>query len=458
MGIPTKNIIGFGSDGCNAMMGQHNSVMSRFLQQNPGIYISKCICHSLNLCASIASQEIPRRCEDLARDVYSFFKNSPKRKAIFLSFQEFVKVDLHKILSLSGTRWLSMRKVVNRLLEQWHALRLFFVDQIFTERLVVADRILGYLNDPQVKLYFLFLEWVLPKFNKLNAYFQSERCIITKVHQRMCDTYKDLLCAYMKNDYVTKNLAEANPLEESKMMHINAMYLGADVLLELQAIRKRTPADIAMKMEKEFRNGCRAYLQVACIEMKNRYNFKDEIMSKLSLLNPVKALSPSERDNWPSLVPLIVLLPLCSSGMKTQDIDDEWRSLCHYEFPKHILTEENVKNVDVFWGSVLNLRNDENVQLFPNLSMFFLNVLSLPHSNADCERIFSALNIIKTKLRNALHISSVCYLMLAKECVKDDGCNNFIPTKAMVAANNNDIYKKVYADCDISDNVTMEHI
>jgi len=71
--IPSDNIIGFGSDGCNSMMGANNSVASRMIQNYPGISIWTCICHSLHLCASEACKILPKRCEDLARQVYSFF-------------------------------------------------------------------------------------------------------------------------------------------------------------------------------------------------------------------------------------------------------------------------------------------------------------------------------------------------------------------------------------------------
>lgn len=37
--IPINNIIGFGSDGCNVMMGEFNSVASRLREHCPGIKI-----------------------------------------------------------------------------------------------------------------------------------------------------------------------------------------------------------------------------------------------------------------------------------------------------------------------------------------------------------------------------------------------------------------------------------
>ncbi|KAJ8933660.1 hypothetical protein NQ314_013872 [Rhamnusium bicolor] len=71
--ISLSNIIGFASDGCNMMMGQHNSVASRFRISCPGIIIFKCICHSLHICSSLACKCLPRTCEDLARNIYTFF-------------------------------------------------------------------------------------------------------------------------------------------------------------------------------------------------------------------------------------------------------------------------------------------------------------------------------------------------------------------------------------------------
>lgn len=454
VGVPTINIIGFGSDGCNTMMGKNNSVMSRFLENQPGIFISKCICHSLHLCASEAAKQLPRRCEDLARDVFSYFKNSAKRKAIFLTFQEFANVKPHKLLAPSQTRWLSLHAVVNRLLEQWHALQLFFAEQAFTERLASADRVVSYLNDPQVKLFYLFLDWVLPKFNKLNAYFQSEKCIISTVHTKMSDTYLELLRAFLNEVYITANLNDIDPYKESAQLSNNNLYLGFEVIGKLADIRKTMENNVANELENDFKNRCRQFLQVSCQQIRKRFDFGDTIMSKLSLVNPETALS--KNNNCSSLAHLCALLPKCAEGLNKQSIDDEWRQLRFYDFSEKILHE---KSTDIFWSNVKNIRNDEDIPLFYNISTFFLNILSLPHSNADCERIFSSMNLLKTKLRNALHISSVSHILLAKECIKEQGgCTNFVPCKTMLAANNNNIYACIYPDSEHTDQVTMEKI
>lgn len=125
-GIPLENIIGFGSDGCNTMMGAHNSVASRMIEHFPGITIWTCICHSLHLCASEACKSLPKRCEDLARNVYSYFSMSSKRSAQFIQFQEMNNTPIHKLLHPSQTRWLSLHMIVSRLLGQWERIERLF--------------------------------------------------------------------------------------------------------------------------------------------------------------------------------------------------------------------------------------------------------------------------------------------------------------------------------------------
>lgn len=83
------------------------------------------------------------------------------------------------MLHPSQTRWLSLATVVSRMLEQWEALTLYFTDMALLEKLVAAQQILECLTDPVVKLFYLFLQWVLPRFTSLNKYFQSEKVVVT---------------------------------------------------------------------------------------------------------------------------------------------------------------------------------------------------------------------------------------------------------------------------------------
>lgn len=60
--------------------------------------------------------------------------------------------------------------------------------------------------------------------------------------------------------------------------------------------------------------------------------------------------------------------------------------------------------------------------------------MSLPHANADCERVFSTLNGVKTKLRNRLATDTISSVLHSKQLIKttsNDNCIKFEPTKQM---------------------------
>ncbi|KAJ8914025.1 hypothetical protein NQ315_012049 [Exocentrus adspersus] len=109
------NVYAATAERCNTMMGAHTSVSARIKQDFPEAIIPKCICHSLHLVASEACKKLPRRCEDLARDIHNFFKSSDKRRTEYLEFQAFCKVEPHRILRPSQTRWLSLLDVVKKI-------------------------------------------------------------------------------------------------------------------------------------------------------------------------------------------------------------------------------------------------------------------------------------------------------------------------------------------------------
>jgi len=67
--------------------------------------------------------------------------------------------------------------------------------------------------------------------------------------------------------------------------------------------------------------------------------------------------------------------------------------------------------------------------MFPNLELLVEAVLSLPHSNAEAERIFSIVTDVKCKKRNRLAndtISAICKIRSHFQS-EDINCINFEP-------------------------------
>ncbi|KAI5633181.1 hypothetical protein NE865_14133 [Phthorimaea operculella] len=435
--VPLTNAIGFGSDGCNVMMGDNNSVKTRLLNELPGITITKCVCHSAHLCASEACKMLPENLEQLARDIYNFFKHSDKRQFDFRNFQSFVDVEPHKILKPSQTRWLSLLAVVERILEQWEALRLFFIDfttnRTHKAKAEVRNRaifILEKLSNPFYKLYYCFLEWSLPIFIKFNLEFQSEKVVVHNLHEKIRELYQEILLRYLRRDYVMRpNLSEVDPASQQHQLHDAALYFGVKVyeLMKHQDVVRR-PAEIT-----QFYSHCKNFCQTAATEIRKRYNMDDPVLSKLQVFGPKSALSHDFRNHFPTLMPLVEMVPRIIAPDDYADkqiIDDQWRRLPNAiaRYPKG-LTE--ISEPDKFWAQLL--KTDD----FSELARFALSTLSLPHANADCERVFSKVNLIKTNLRNRLTVETVNGTLLAAESTKGPSrtgnCVKFEPSREISA-------------------------
>ncbi|XP_012536395.2 uncharacterized protein LOC105836713 isoform X1 [Monomorium pharaonis] len=429
------------------MMGEHNLVASRFKEQCPGIVIMKCICHSLHLCASEACKKLPHTCEDLARNIHNFFKNSSKRMSEYQEFQQFCNIEIHKLLHPSQTRWLSLLAVVNRIIEQWPALILFFNEKWLQEKLISAEQVFKALNNPFIQLYYYFLQWILPKIIYMNELFQSEKVLVAHMHQKMVETYTDLLLCFMKRNYVlSKPITEIDPTDSSKFLEKPNLYLGIKVMNAISNKEIQNRKDMLVIFYENVLN----FMKTLCMEIKKRYNFDDKYMSMLKIFTPKVAISNNARDQYPTLLPLLNHFSRFTEKDKFQEIDDEWRNLPLLQLSDNILEVE----IDVFWVHILKL-NVAN-----SLSKFVLNILSLPHSNAQCERIFSKINLIKTKTRNKLNISTINGTLLASQNVKKNtlgscSCINFTPSKNMLSKfsqkmydfNRDDDNEVIFEDC-----------
>ena len=67
--------------------------------------------------------------EDLVIDLYYWFDKSTKRKATLLNYCSFCDVDYREIVKHVNTRWLSLERAVSRVLDQYDALRSYFLSQ-----------------------------------------------------------------------------------------------------------------------------------------------------------------------------------------------------------------------------------------------------------------------------------------------------------------------------------------
>ncbi|CAH2009382.1 unnamed protein product [Acanthoscelides obtectus] len=428
-GIPWRNnLIGFASDGASVMVGRLNSLTTKLQAQIQNLFTLKCICHSFSLCASNACSKLPRRAEDLVRNVYNFFSNSPKRIDTLKEFQTFTETPIHKILQPSQTRWLSLESAVNRILEQYNALVLFFTDAAMSEGVLAAQNILNDLKDPLTKAFLLFLQFVLPLFNNLNREMQAEKPKIHSLYSSISSSYKVLLEYFIKRDVIeSQPLKAINYRDPGNFLPLEELYLGAKIpLLMLDRDSNLT-----------LRKRCLEFFVESAHQICKRFDFNNEVLINMKLIDPATIIN----EKPPSVIPLAKHFPNLVNENQIQPIDNEWRLLRSNEilkdFPSNINAEE-------FWAKISKIQYGDDSFMFPLLSTFAFNMLSLPHSSANVERTFSQVNLMKTTHRNRLSSVSIVGNLHTKNYLKTSNqtCFSVDFGEDILKYHNSKIYKK----------------
>ncbi|CAH2096404.1 unnamed protein product [Euphydryas editha] len=126
-------------------------------------------------------------------------------------------------------------------------------------------------------------------------------------------------------------------------------------------------------------------------------------------------------------------------GYTASDIDkilNQWHNICFIQW-------ENTNDVIKFWVEVDNYRNAAGINDFAELVDLAISSLSLPQSNAGIERIFSVMNIVKSKLRNKMADPLLNAIIFIRNRLKvtDANCYNYeLPSDIIAAIGKNTKY------------------
>jgi len=162
------------------------------------------------------------------------------------------------------------------------------------------------------------------------------------------------------------------------------------------------------------------------------------ILKIITHLQPVNVLGNNKLSSLVTIFNEVPRILIAYNNSEIQTVYDEWRRLHASEITDDI---KQTKNTDEFCYHLYNMQRKGEF-IFKNVAHFVLKVLSLPHSSVDCERIFSKVNLTKTKVRNKLQVPALNGLLLSSELMKRTSCIKFEPTKSMIKCMNVTMYNK----------------
>lgn len=122
----------------------------------------------------------------------------------------------------------------------------------------------------------------------------------------------------------------------------------------------------------------------------------------------------------------------------------EWRTLPTI-FNNSEKEELASLEIDDMWRKILDYKNFNDEKIFVQLKLLIEIVLSLPHSNAEAERIFSIVTDVKCKKRNRLAndtISAICKIRSSFQS-ENINCTNFtIDSRHLELHNAQNLYSR----------------
>lgn len=194
---------------------------------------------------------------------------------------------------------------------------------------------------------------------------------------------------------------------------------------------------LTSETKNQFINNCLSFYVEATTQFYQRFPLK-----KFSVVKEFKFLNPKEifSGTIQTIAPLVAKFPNIIKDSQLTDIDSELRLLQCNDDMKKIALDEKETEIGFFWEKVNLLKKGNDTQVFPLITHFVKGILCLPHSSANVERVFSTINIIKTKQRNRCSTETLDKLLHAKNYMKNSTCVDFQVEKEHLNIFNQNIY------------------
>lgn len=224
----------------------------------------------------------------------------------------------------------------------------------------------------------------------------------------MSTLYKTILECFIKPSVLKRtSLEEINCRNSRNHVELENLYVGSKVEA------KFSDGQFTDTQKVEFKKRCLDFYVELTEQIYLRFPFNSTFVKSLKLLN---FLNPKKISEIATLGPLLNHFPHFIDDVN--ELDREWRLLRNMNLD---FNEE----VFAFWENVFKIRKGDDTFYFPNLTKLVSQLLVLPHSSAAVERIFSQVNLNKTKLRNRLENNTLTGLLHTKRLIGDKRCFDY---------------------------------
>lgn len=361
-----NKLTSFGADSANVNYGRNNSVYVHLKNHfsNTNLIAGRCNVHVLHNTCKHGLKLLSHDVESFVLKVYSEFSSSAKELQVLKEFCEFVNCKYSNIIKHVPTRFLSLYDAVDRVLQNWPALKSYFVSKGQNK---VPNIIWKFMNADDInttylaELYLYFVHNVMHLFNKNMKILESDYIQSTSIYMILSNLKSEL-----------RNRREKQ-------------FFGYKVN---QLINQLLPAE----KNKFITEGISVYDRMISY-LEKWFNFDEH-----SFFFLCKVLDLENELEMDGVCKLIEFLSIPFDG------DELFTEICLFNKVFTTLKEMKISDADIskIWATYFK----KNVNS-PILLNIVRHVFSVPANNCFVERIFSVMGNIWTDERNRLKIDMV---------------------------------------------------
>jgi hypothetical protein len=156
-------------------------------------------------------------------------------------------------------------------------------------------------------------------------------------------------------------------------------------------------SNLPEEIQNSIRKSCLEFLTTAATDLQDRFPLNDPFFESLKFLKPEIALSLTKPEQLHSLK--IVSSKFNSlENINVTAIDIEWKKIAINFSESYVEKQKFLEgSIEDFWHSLKNYKNFQDEYEYRNFAKLAHLCMSLSHSNAETERVFSVVTDVKTK-------------------------------------------------------------
>ena len=249
LGLNSDHLLHLGMDGPNVNKKFSKILAKEFDESNQSQFLDlgTCSLHPVHTAFRKGISKLQFDFDEFFNDIHFFFKLSSARREDYASLQTVTNLTAEYAKKHSSTRWLSMKYVCIRILEQLPNLKEYFLTFLpktkefnklkTSERYV---RICNALKDDLTEVYLSFCAFCTEDFESFLVQFQYDEPMIHMLHEGMFTLLKSLLKKFIKKTILfesadtlksNENIFEVDVLKPTNHKSLKFIELGTKAKL-----------------------------------------------------------------------------------------------------------------------------------------------------------------------------------------------------------------------------------